>query len=413
MKNSRFFKFLPLALAAALVACGGSDGDSGQTPAPTPPAPAPQPQPQPPIVQAPFKLEMLAGSTEVDFSDCKGPKELNTPLARISFTHLERVKAESDRLVLTASSENCQKPDVSTVGPLLHTIANGSVRSDSFWSYVSIGGWSPLSPMFLNSYYRLGDEGGFIVISYGAAPSETGFELNESLVANYAQRQIWKNFGLGLFSRTRSSSYTLLVAGAPGQPPAHADGKGNAARFTTPHDLEGDADGLLHLIDAGRIRTVDQKDWAVRTLENAALGATGAFKTLDADRLGRIHAIEQVDSRRYVWHRLSDKRRVPFTLAQPPAGKTVETFAVIGDELLMAVRGMTAEAGKNASTVYRVNASGQSVRVSGSAQPAQASDWLNAPQQFAWPQVQHVEYGPDGHLYVVLPQGVVQAKDFK
>ena len=91
----------------------------------------------------------------------------------------------------------------------------------------------------------------------------------------------------------------------------------------------------------------------------------------------------------------------------------METFAVIGDELLMAVRGMTAEAGKNASTVYRVNASGQSVRVSGSAQPAQASDWLNAPQQFAWPQVQHVEYGPDGHLYVVLPQGVVQAKDFK
>ena len=89
MANKYLFKLVPLALAAALAACGGSDGDSGNTPAP-----------QPPIVQAPFKLEMLAGSTEVDFSDCKGPKELNTPLARISFTHLERVKAESDRLVL-------------------------------------------------------------------------------------------------------------------------------------------------------------------------------------------------------------------------------------------------------------------------------------------------------------------------
>ena len=91
----------------------------------------------------------------------------------------------------------------------------------------------------------------------------------------------------------------------------------------------------------------------------------------------------------------------------------METFAVIGDELLMAVRGMTAEAGKNASTVYRVNASGQSVRVSGQAQPAQADDWLNDPQKFAWPQVQHLEYGSDGHLYVALPQGVLRARDFK
>jgi len=28
-------------------------------------------------------------------------------------------------------------------------------------------------------------------------------------------------------------------------------------------------------------------------------------------------------------------------------------------------------------------------------------------------QVQHVEYGVDGHLYVVLPQGVLIARDFK
>ena len=44
--------------------------------------------------------------------------------------------------------------------------------------------------MFLNSFYRLGNEGGFIVLSSGAAPSETGFELNEALVANYTQRRI-------------------------------------------------------------------------------------------------------------------------------------------------------------------------------------------------------------------------------
>ena len=404
MAHQYLFKLVPLALAAALAACGGSDGDSGNTPAP-----------QPPIVQAPFKMELLGGRTEVDFSNCKRPDKQGTPLARVYFTHLERVKAESNRIVLTASSENCQKENVSTVGPLLYTIANGSVRFNSFWERAEFSGsWRPLVvPMFLNSFYRLGNEGGFIVLSYGAASSETGFELNESLLADYTQRQIWKNFGLGVFSRAEAGGDERLVAGTPGQPPGYADGKGQAARFTAPHDLEGDADGLLYLIDVGRIRTVDQKDWQVHTLDNVALGATGVFKTLDSDRLGRVHAIEQIDSGRYVWHRLADKRRVAFTLPNPPAGKTVETFTVIGDELLMAVRGMTAEAGKNASTVYRVNASGQMLRVSGQAQPAQADDWLNDPQKFAWPQVQHLEYGSDGHLYVALPQGVVRVKDFK
>ena len=92
-----------------------------------------------------------------------------------------------------------------------------------------------------------------------------------------------------------------LVAGTPGQPPGYADGKGKEARFTAPHDLEGDAEGLLYLIDAGRIRTVDQKDWQVRTLDNTALNATSVFKTLDSDRLGRVHAIEQINNGRYVY----------------------------------------------------------------------------------------------------------------
>ena len=117
MANKYLFKLVPLALAAALVACGGSDGDSGNTPAP-----------QPPIVQAPFKMELLGGRTEVDFSNCKRPDKQDTPLARVYFTHLERVKAESNRIVLTVSSENCQKENVSTVGPLHYEIGRASCR---------------------------------------------------------------------------------------------------------------------------------------------------------------------------------------------------------------------------------------------------------------------------------------------
>ena len=411
MTNQYLFKLVPLALAAALVACGGSDGDSGNTPAPTP-------QPQQPLVQTPFKMEMLAGSAEVNFDQCDGSFYLiTTPLLHARFNHLERLTAYNDQLFLTDSAENCPKKDRRSSGPSIYSIEYGWIQTFVQYGPITNSNFmSPhivISPAFINSFYWKGRKDGFAILSSGAAPSETGFELNETLVADYTRQQIWKYFGLGVFSKADADSSTNLVAGAPGQPPGYADGKGREARFTAPHDLEGDADGLLYLIDAGRIRTVDQKDWQVRTLDNPSLGASGVFKTLDSDRLGRVHAIEQTNSGRYVWHRISDKRRVAFTLPNPPAGKTVETFAVIGDELLMAVRGMTAEAGKNASTVYRVNASGQSVRVSGQTQPAQADDWLNDPQKFAWPQVQHLEYGSDGHLYVALPQGVVRVKDFK
>ena len=55
MTHQYLFKFLPLALVAALTACGGNDGDGGNSPEPLPPA-----------VQMPFKLEHLIRSTEAD-----------------------------------------------------------------------------------------------------------------------------------------------------------------------------------------------------------------------------------------------------------------------------------------------------------------------------------------------------------
>ena len=427
MANKYLFKLIPLALAAALVACGGGDGDSGSTPAP-----------QPPIVQAPFKMELLAGSAEVDFQVCPASSWFND---KKRFSHLQRALATNNGLYLVESGEACQAVSLyfnehdQRVEPI--TYGRGEVvpmyYATPYVLQVSDSGVNtvqslfgpplfsptplplPLSVRFPNSLFFPNGQSRPLVLNHVAASSEQGYALSPTDLARYAASfHGWETHSPGLFQFDRPrEDWGRLVAGTPGQPPGYADGKGKAARFTAPHDLEGDADGLLYLIDAGRIRTVDQKDWQVRTLDNTALGATGVFKTLDSDRMGRVHAIEQINSGRYVWHRLSDKRRVAFTLPQPPAGKTVETFAVIGDELLMAVRGMTAEAGKNASTVYRVNASGQSVRVSGQAQPAQADDWLNDPQKFAWPQVQHLEYGSDEHLYVALPQGVVRVKDFK
>ena len=419
MANKYLFKLVPLALAAALTACGGSDGDSGNSPEPLPPA-----------VQMPFKLEHLIGSTETDLQVCPYGSWISDEKR---FSHLIRARIFNDELYLLDSGEACKAVrsrgrvypvEYDSVDRVRPSHYSGSYMFQFSGSDVirSINidpaahflvGSSPPTIRFSNSLFFPSDRSRPLMLGHVAANSELNYELDPADLAHYAAvRNGWEVHSPGLFQFNPSNN-SHLVAGTPGQPPGYADGKGREARFTAPHDLEGDADGLLYLIDAGRIRTVDQKDWQVRTLDNPSLGASGVFKTLDSDRMGRVHAIEQINSGRYVWHRLSDKRRVPFTLPQPPAGKTVETFAVIGDELLMAVRGMTAEAGKNASTVYRVNASGQTLRVSGQAQPAQADDWLNDPQKFAWPQVQHLEYGQDGHLYVALPQGVVRVKDFK
>ncbi len=44
---------------------------------------------------------------------------------------------------------------------------------------------------------------------------------------------------------------------------------------------------------------------------------------------------------------------------------------------------------------------------------ATPEDFLKDPAPYWLPQVQHIEYGVDGHLYIVLPQGVLVARGFK
>ena len=215
-------------MAAALASCGGSDGDSGNTPAP-----------QPPIVQAPFKMEMLAGRTEVDFNTCIN----SNPIMSGRFNHLQRLAAQSNGLYLIDSSENCSDNDSAIqpggifrekyIGPSILLIENNLLFIKyRFWAVQEI--LQPISPIFINSFYR--EDGSsafrFLALSHGAAPSETGFEVDEPTVTRYTNDRIWGKFALGLFKQPSRilnlDAPTHLVAGSPGQPPGYADGKGQA-----------------------------------------------------------------------------------------------------------------------------------------------------------------------------------------
>ena len=44
--------------------------------------------------------------------------------------------------------------------------------------------------------------------------------------------------------------------------------------------------------------------------------------------------------------------------------------------------------------------------------PASPQDALDEPSKYLLPPVMHIQYGIDGHLYLVLQQGVLRVKDF-
>ena len=92
-----------------------------------------------------------------------------------------------------------------------------------------------------------------------------------------------------------------------------------------------------------------------------------------------------------------------------PRPRKVIAFTVLDNEIVLADR--WAEHG--ASVLYRVSSQGAIKKLTGTRVPASLDDFVKHPDQFALPPVQHLKYGVDGNLYIVLEQGVLIVRDFR
>lgn len=241
-----------------------------------------------------------------------------------------------------------------------------------------------------------------------AALSDKNYELDPVVLAEYERNGDW--YANGYASGVFNSRKGYVVAGS--QAPLQVlDGQGEAARFHAPHDLEVDAKQLMYTVDNGMVRTIDQ-DYRVKTLQNTDLGVGGAVKAIDADLAGGIHVLGRQPDGSYIWVRLEDKSKVAFKLRPgdgPTNLKTIETFTVVAGDLVVARRNYEA----STSELFRVSSAGVVEDLTGSGRIAWPSTGVSGTAVAPFPQVQHLEYGVDGHLYIVLPQGVLRIKDFK
>ncbi|MDO5625253.1 MAG: hypothetical protein Q4G71_11245 [Pseudomonadota bacterium] len=394
-----------LAAALALASCGGSGSDA--------PPPA---EPDPGVPQAAFRLQLLAGSTAVDFDHCES---VDGEAGAARFSHLLRATVYADAVYLAETGEACRNVRYGSddlvpenVRPAIRRLSGTAASTaQSFVNRVTFGGVHPVMVRYPSGFHRSADGQTSFVLGYAAARSERGFALDENEVARYTAQGGWHYYVPGFFRFAQDhASYDDLIAGRPGEPPAHADGPGQAAAFVAPHDLEVDAAGLFYLIDDGRIRTID-RDHVVTTLDHAALGITGTVKALDADHQGRIHVLTKHEGN-YTWHRLADGTRTVFQTRAVAFGigiMTWDTFTVVGNDIVLGSRSL---GGGVNSDLFRVTAAGQVTPLTGEAAPTDPAQFLQNPEQHQLPAVQHIEYGVDGHLYLVLPQGVLVARDY-
>ncbi len=395
-------KHIPLAAAVLLVAAAVMGCGGGDTAAPTDPAG--------------LKLELLAGTTAADFAHCQA---VNGSAAEARFSHLLRIAVYKDAMYLTETDEGCANATYSingimpeNFGPAIRKLADAKVeRAPALNTFGSFGGVIPAMVRHPSGFHRREGSGEMFVLSVVAARSDEGFALDEETVALYTQWGAWSYYAPGLYRRGQelSASDSDFVAGTHDQPPGYADGRGNAARFVAPHDLEVDAAGVFHLIDDGRIRTINA-DYQVKTLDHTALGITGQVRALDADHQGRIHVLANQGEANYTWHRLADGTKVTFqTAAATWHQAQLQTFTIVGDEMVLGVR----DVGGETTRLYRVSATGTVTPVTGTEVAASPQDFLDQPARYALPPVKHIEYGVDGHLYLVLHQGVLIAREFK
>lgn len=407
IKSGMAYQLTTLAALTALVLTAGCGGGSSTSPLPSPGVPAPS---------APETLELFTGKATVDFAQCQST---DGAAATAKYSQLQRATVYEDAVYLAETGEVCANVMYDTPGfvpsklrPAIRKVSDGAVqtavRLNDHFTALS----HPAMVRYPSGVQRKPGSEALFVLGYAAASSELGFTLVDSEATRYTAQGGWSYHVPGLFKFTETlAGYDDLVAGTVGQLPRLADGQGHSAGFYAPHDLEADATGRFYLIDQSRIRTIDAT-FNVATLDNAALGITGTVKALDADRQGRIHALVQRGGPEYSWHRLTDRRRVDFrvrdfVLTEPI---TFETFAVVGDELVLGVR---ATSNDKSTQLFRVTSNGTVTELTGTQYAAKPQDFLDNLGQYLLPQVQHIEYGQDGHLYIVLPQGVLRARDFK
>ena len=401
MINALNLKITSMALLSTLVmtACGG--GEDGGAP-----------------TVVPYKTEIFTGTLATNYEHCL---YANGSLASARYGQIMRAIVRKDAIYIVDSTENCKNKNLSFGEPYTYSdvrkIENNTVNfylnNDGYTGLVSLGEPTNVAK-YLGGFHKFDGEGG-LALAYVSASSDKGFVVeDEQLFNDFYNTDPWRplNWHLyvpGLFAFAYVGDGLYLRAGSHAVP-AMADGQGEDARFYAPHDLEANAAGLLYLIDRKRLRTIDQ-DYRVKTLDLAALGISGTPKTLDADQAGVVHALAQTAAGAYTWHRLSDGRKVAFKLPDAPTGETVETFTVVGDELLVAVR--QAVAGSNASWLYRVDAKGGVARLTSTESLALPGTAANTTKSYVFPRVQHLEQGVDGYLYIVLEQGILRVKGYK
>ena len=385
----------------------------------------------------PLKLELLAGTISSDFANCT---QVDGDAATARFGNLLRAAIYSDGLYLADTGEGCNDKQYYAPPFLPNTHVGARIRkltANQVETVLYLGSYitalsHPLMVKYPSGIYRKPDSGETFVLGYVAADGYRDFWLDASEVAEYTEQGGWDYYVPGLFRiKENYATYHNLVAGSANQAPVYVDGYGfpngcpsghrisgptpaadQPASFVTPHDLEVDSTGLMYLIDDGRIRTVDQ-DFNVKTLDPRAVGITERVTALDADHQGNIHVLTQGGIASFTWHQLSDGSRVDFStldrfVTTEPPGRA--TFTVAGNDIVLAVRDM-AHSGRH-TELFRVTPTGRVTRLNGKNFPASPQDVLDDPAKYLLPPVMHIQYGIDGHLYLVLQQGVLRVKDF-
>lgn len=389
-----------------LASCGGSGGDSGGEPLlPTPPA------------LSNYNVELFTGKATISYKECD---LVGDTLQTAGFFNLSKIAVYKDSIELLESYEYCNLGDVpfevrvikgDNVDRILSENTTGLVKESPVAKYPS-------------GFYKIADND-YFVVGVAAARSNRNFELDAATVADLSIKRGaytgWDYFSHGFYRYvTKPLSRSRILAAGASTPPAVVDGQGNGAQFYAPHDLEADAQGLMYTVDNGMVRTID-RNYQVKTLSNAAMWVGGAVKALDADRAGVVHVLGRQPDGSYVWAQLMGGKRAEDLTARgfklratdgPSDLKTIETFTVVGDSLVVARRNYEA----STSELFRVSSAGVVEDLTGSgriAWPSTGASGTTGTAVAPFPQVQHLEYGVDGHLYIVLPQGVLRIKDFK